>query len=188
VSSTSKEPFHTGYGTLVPEGDHLRYAQATLWPLLGVLLIVLGAAALAVDRWGDSAFLQQRLGGLLPFLRPAAWFVLALGITSALYIRRLVLIHRDGTVTFVRDFVFARIRQHYSNDDAFGLAILEEEFPSEQGEYGIYALELVLMNGKRIRLLSFPSLSELHDCRRYIEKFTGQEIARKKISDPLRWS
>ncbi len=188
MSTTPKEPFSaTGYGTLVPEGDHLRYAQVTLWPVLGLLLTGVGVAALAIDRWGDSVFLQERLGGLLPFLRPAAYMIIALGITAALYVRRLFLIHRDGTVTLVRDFLITRTRRHYSNDEAFGLVVNEQEFRSEEGEYDIYAIELILIDGKRIRLLRFQSLSDLHDCRRYIEKFTGQEIARKKISDSLRW-
>jgi len=159
--------------------------DAAVWGRpVGIILAAVAAAGLTLDYWAEPA-MAQRLRGAVPGFALMAQTLLALGLTLFLYRRRLVLIHRDATVEIVHDWCLHRFHRRYSNEEAFGLVVHELEIPDPETPTEIYEIELLLMNGTRMPIVRFATLEELHDCRRAIERFTGIEMARKKVLDPL---
>jgi len=172
-------------GPFQQDGDVLRLSRITLGLPLGIIFVLASGIVLTVDLWSGDASIGAEIEKLLPFYDTAARVLLSLGIAIALYWKKTFLIHRDATVEIIRHFVFFQSRRHYRDEEAFGLTVYELEIPDPETPTEIYAIELLLMDGERIRLARFGTLQELHDCRRFIEKFTGKEIARKKVLDPL---
>jgi hypothetical protein len=171
-------------GLLSQEDECLQTHTPTFGPLLGLLVAGAAGAGLALDLWAEPD-VAGKMRGAVPFFDALCRVLLALGLSLFLYWRKTIRIHRDATVEIIRHFMIHQHRKHYSVDEAFGLTVQELEIPDPEQPMEIYAIELLLMDGKRIRLFRFASLSDLHDCRREIEAFTGQDIARKRVLDPL---
>lgn len=167
--------------------DCLVYSSLRVWSLIGLAFI---AGALAF------AFLQAMVDVPLMgepeeifYVAVSVMFVLGLLLFS-LY-KRKVLIHKNGSVTIIKHFLFLPMRKEYTPDDVFGLAARRRESsPNTYHDYhheppDVYWIELILSDGNRIRLFYCYNRENLGDCRRKIERFTGIPVTHKKYGGIL---
>ncbi len=170
---------------LKAEGDVLRFSTLSQVGPASLLLAILAAGVLCVRMIGGTEA-EMPILRVFPWYRTVAWVLLGVGLVGSLHWRRQVLFHRNGEITVVNGFLFFDTRRHYGKEGTFGLVAHEFERDDEDSHVENYELRLVFMDGKRVTLIRFASLSDLHDCRRAIERFTGEPIAYKKITDLLR--
>ena len=171
----------------ITERNHtLFYSKYTLACGVGIALLAGALLFIVLQAMVDQPLFDELKGTFYVCIL----VMIVVGFILTSFLKRRIMIHQDGTVSIERYFLFRPFRRHYTQDEMFGLAVYEYDHEGhrkseQEWTFPIYRIELVLMDGKRLTLISCGSREELGDCRRMIERFTGVPVAHKKYGGML---